>query len=160
MKRIIFATALVMIFTTATYARKVMEGKTFSTAGNYRIEKAADPVVLNGDELKTYTISYSNTPMNVTIAVLKSKGSKKYIVVSEKFSAQYVCNRSYFGIERLDRSFVKEELSNSDKNLNRTEFFRQKVLGRGGKNDREASRLIAAYFPFLINEFAEFTAFK
>jgi len=151
MKRIIFAAALVMIFTTS-FARKI-EGKTFSTAGNYRIEKSADPVLLNGTEFKTYKIFYANTPMKVTVAVVKEKGSKKFVVISDKLSVQYVCNRSYFGVKKLDSIFKNEESMDDENNLNRSEFFRQKVLGTGGKNDREAIRFIAAYFPFLINDF-------
>jgi hypothetical protein len=151
MKRIIFAMALVMIFTTS-FARKIAEGKTFSTAGNYRIEKSAAHV-LNGTEFKTYRIFYANTPMNVEVAVVKEKGNKDFIVISDKLTVQYVCNRYYLGVKKLESTFKNEVTMATEKNLNRSEFFRQKKLCAGGKTDREAIRFIAAYFPFLINDF-------
>ena len=138
---------------TASYAKKVIaEGPTFSALGNYKIELADNPVLLQGQECKAYTISYENTPMKVTIAVCKDKNCRKYIVLSDKLSVQYVCNSNYFGVERLDKAFESEGFSTSDKELNRFEYYHQKVIAPGKRGEVESAQLIAAYFPFLINQ--------
>ncbi len=153
MKRLILAAVIMMLACTASFAKRIIaEGPTYSVLGNYTIELADNPFLLKGQECKAYVISYQNTPMKVTIAVCKEKNCRKYVVVSEKLSVQYVCNQNYFGVERLDRSFESEGLSTSDKELNRFEYYHQKVITPGKRGEVEAAQLIAAYFPFLLNQ--------
>ena len=107
MKKMFFLALLTVAFGSATYARElVAEGKTYSALGDYRIEKADNPVIINGEELKAFIISYQNSPMEVTIVIRKGKNCKNYIVLSDKLSVQYVCNENYFGVEKLDKSLV------------------------------------------------------
>ena len=109
MKRMFFLALLTVAFGSATFARElVAEGKTNSALGDYRIEKADNPVIINGEELKAFIISYQNSPMEVTIVIRKGKDCKNYIVLSDKLSVQYVCNENYFGVEMLDKSLVVE----------------------------------------------------
>lgn len=155
MKRIIFAAALLVLLSTASFAKKfVAEGKTFSALGNYRIELADNTFLMKGSDCKAYTINYESTPMDVTVVVCRDKEKKcmKYVVLSDKLSVQYVCNNLYFGVEMLDKSLMGKEYKNSDASLNRTEFFRQKKITDGMLSEVEATKLIAAYFPFLISE--------
>lgn len=155
MKRVIFATVLLAILSTASFAKKpVAEGKTNSALGNYRIEQADNSFILNGTDCKTYKITYENTPMDVTVVVWKDKEKKcmKYFVLSDKLSVQYVCNKSYFGVERLDKAIEKEGHKTSDRYLNRAEYFRQKVLNSGELSETESTMFVAAYFPFLLND--------
>ncbi len=155
----ILATVLIVILSTVTFAKKlVAEGKTFSVLGDYKIELADNPVTMRGTDCKAYRISYANTPMEVTLVVCKERKCRNYVVLSDKLSVQYVCNNTYFGVERLDNSFEKEGYRTSDSDLNRTEYFHQKVLGTGQKDEIEAARIIAAYFPFLINDAESITA--
>jgi hypothetical protein len=55
-----------------------------------------------------------------------------------------------FCVERLDKSFEKEGYKTSDASLNKLEYFHQKVLGPGQQPEIDATKLIAAYFPFLL----------
>jgi hypothetical protein len=80
------------------------------------------------------------------------------VVLSDKLSVQYICNPYYFGVERLDKTFESEGYSTSDTNLNRIEYFHQKVLGPGQKPELEATQLIAAYFPLLLKPVESLTA--
>lgn len=152
MKRIILASMLLAAMSAATFARElVAEGKTFTNAGDYKIEVADNPLIINGQEFKAYLVSYKNSPVEVKVAVMKERGCKKYVVLSDKLSVQYVCNASYFGVERLDKSFEKAGFSTSDASLNRAEYFHQKVITSGQGCELDNTMLIAAYFPKLIN---------
>jgi hypothetical protein len=151
MKRMFFLALLTVAFGSATYARElVAEGKTNSAFGDYRIEKADNPVTINGEELKAYTISYQNSPMKVTIVIRKGENCKNYIVLSNKLSVQYVCNENYFGVEKLDKSLVIEGFNTTEASLNRSEYFHQKKLAPGKRGEAENVQLIAAFFPLLI----------
>lgn len=161
MKRMILAAVLVTGFSVAAFAGKfVAEGKTFTPLGDYRIELSDNQVPMNGEDCKAYSISYENSPMKVTIVVCKDKNCKKFVVLSDKLSVQYVCNSNYFGVQKLGKEFAKDGLVTSDEELNRSEYFHQKVITPGGRGDLEATQLIAAYFPMLLSNPGEVTALK
>ena len=156
MKRLFFAAVLMIAFCTVSFAGKVVaEGKTFTALGDYTIETADNPALVKGEECKTYIISYENTPMKVTVAVCKDRKCKTYVVLSDKLSVQYVCNESYFGVEKLDKAFEKDGYKTSDTELNRSEYFHQKVIAPGKRGEVEATQLIAAFFPMLLNPATE-----
>jgi len=154
MKRILLTTALIVAFCLATFARKfVAEGQTYSALGNYKIETADNPVILNGKTLKAFVISYTNSNMEVTVAFDKNRKGMNYYVLSDNLSVQYVCKDGYFGVTKLDKELEKDGFKTSDSALNRGEYFHQKVISTGGTCDLDNSKLIAAYFPMLINNF-------
>jgi hypothetical protein len=159
MKRMILATVLILLIGTVAFGRKfVAEGKSHTALGNYKIELADNPVTIKGTDCKAYIISYENSPMEVTVVVSKERKCKRYIVLSDKLSVQYVCNADYFGVEKLDKSFEQNGYKTSDSALNRGEYFHQKVLGPGQKPEIEATHLIAAFFPMLFNGIESLTA--
>jgi hypothetical protein len=161
MKRIFFATALIFAVSISSFARKfVAEGKTFSALGNYKIEIADNPIKLNGKELKAFVISYANTNMEVTVAFDRNRKGMKYYVLSDNLSVQYVCNDGYFGVAKLDKELEKDGYKTSDSALNRSEYFHQKIITTGSNCDLDNSRLIAAYFPMLINNYENILAAK
>jgi hypothetical protein len=153
MKKLLFAGLLIIAFGTAAFSREfVASGKTYSTFGDYKIELADNPVTLNGEQLKTYIISYQNSPMEVKVVIKKSKNCKNYIVLSDKLSVQYVCNGKYFGVQKLDKSYEKDGMVTSEEALNKSEYFHQKLLIPGKQPELDNTKLIAAYFPMLIKE--------
>jgi hypothetical protein len=153
MKKLLFAGLLIVAFGTAAFSREfVASGKTHTSLGDYRIELADNPVTINGVQLKTYIISYQNSPMEVKVAIRKDKKCKNYIVLSDRLSVQYVCNGEYFGVQKLDKSFAKDGYVTSDETLNRSEYFHQKLLVPGKQPEVDNTQLIAAYFPMLIKE--------
>ena len=153
MKKLFFLALLTVAFGSATYAREfVAEGKTHSALGDYRIEKADNPVIINGEELKAFIISYQNSPLEVTIVIRKGENCKNYIVLSDKLSVQYVCNENYFGVEKLDKSLAVEGFNLTDAALNRSEYFHQKKLANGKRGELENTQLIAAFFPMLLEK--------
>jgi hypothetical protein len=152
MKRMFFAAVLLTVLSVASFARElVAEGKTYTGMGDYKIEVADNPVLINGEKFKAYVISYQNSPLEVKVAIKKERGCMKYIVLSEKLSVQYVCNSNYFGVERLDKSFENGGFATTDATLNRAEYFHQKVITSGQGCELDNTMLIASYFPKLIN---------
>ena len=158
MKKILTTAVLILLIGTAAFAKRaVAVGKTHSALGKYRIEKADTRVAINGVDCKTYKITYSNDPMEVTVVVMKEKLGRKYIVLSDKFSVQYAWNEHYFGIGMLDKSLSELGKTIIDDN-NRVQYFNQKVLGPGLLLDSESVRMIAAFFPLLVTPEAEMYA--
>jgi hypothetical protein len=161
MKRMISAVVLLVLFCTASFAKKVVaEGKTYTALGDYKIEVADNPFMVKGEECRAYIISYENSPMKVTVALTKDRNCKKYLVLSDKLSVQYVCNSNYFGVEKLDKAFEKDGYKTSDSALNRSAYFHQKVITPGKRDELEATQLIAAYFPLLLNNTDETIALR
>lgn len=153
MKRIIFTVLLIVALSAASFSREfVASGKSFTPLGDYKIELADKPFTIKGKELKTYIISYQNSPLEVKVAIKKGTGCLNYVVVSDQLSIQYVCNENYFGVQKLDKSMRKEGYVTSDNALNRTEYFRQKVICDGEKGEIVNTQLIASYFPMLIKD--------
>jgi len=152
MKRFFLLAVLAIAFCTASSAAKVVaKGPTFTALGDYKIETAANSAVINGEECLTFTISYENSPLSVKVAVCKSGKCIKYVAMSDKLSVQYVCNGEYFGVEKLDKALRKEGMTTSDAELNLQEYYHQKLISQTRLSEIESTKLIAVYFPLLIN---------
>jgi hypothetical protein len=161
MKRIFLVACLIVAVSLASYARKfVADGKTYSALGNYKIEIDDKSMMINGKEHKPFVITYANSNLEVRVAVDIDKEGKKYYVISDNLSVQYVANKHYFGVEKLDESLEKEGFKTSDAALNRIEYFRQKAITTGENWKRDNTRLIAAYFPMLLNNVENLLAVK
>jgi hypothetical protein len=159
MKRMISLTVLILMACTVISAKNpVATGKTFSPLGDYQVVAADNPVPMKGKDCRAYEVKYENTPLEVTIVVCKDRGCKRYVVLSDKLSVQYVCNQSYFGVEKLNKTFESEGLKTSDDELNRVEYFHQRVIGSGQIDEVTATKLVAAYFPFLLKNADQLTA--
>ena len=162
MKRVLLSSMLIIALCLTAFAKKnvVATGKTWTAMGDFKIEVAETPYSLNGEELKTFVISYENSPLKVKVAIDTDKKCNTYLVMSDKLSVQYVCNSSYFGVEKLARQYVKKGLNTSDNELNREEYFKQKVITREVQSPVENARLIAAYFPTLVKDMNSILAVK
>jgi len=157
----VLSAVLLILICTASFAKKIVaEGKSYSALGDYKIEAMDKAIVLNGKELDAFVISYQNTGMKVTVAIEKTKNCKNYYVLSDNLSVMYVCNKNYFGVERLCKNLEKEGYETLNDQLNNAEYFHQKLITSGGDNDLNNSRLIAAYFPFLLKDQTSVLAIK
>lgn len=155
MKRMFFAGLLLIAFSTVLISGDlVSSGKSNTALGDYRIELASQPVTINGEQLKAYTISYENSPLKVTVAVKNEKKCRNFIVLSDKLSIQYVCNGDYFGVQMLSADLKVDNagFATSDAALNRTEYFHQKLIAHGKQSEITGTEYIAAYFPLLIKD--------
>lgn len=151
MRRIFLTCVIVITACVVLNARKPLaEGSTFSALGDYMIEVAENPFLLDGKELETYVISYANTEMKVTVAINQTKNCRKYYILSDNLSVQYVCNSRYFGVERLDKDLKSKGFDTSNDALNHEEYYRQRLITDGNGSSLDYTKLAAAYFPFLI----------
>lgn len=155
MKRIISAVTLMLLISAASFAKGfVAQGKTYTSFGDYTITVADEPVTLNNESFKAYVISYQNSPMEVKVVIMpdKERKCKKFVVVSDQLSVQYVCTEKYFGVEKIDKDLEKAGLFTSDSSLNRDAYFHQKLITKGQNPELDNTKLIAAYFPQLVNK--------
>jgi len=161
MKRIVLIAGLIVAVSMASYARKfVAEGKTNSSLGDYKIYVDNESLIINGKEHVPFVISYENSDMEVRVAIDMDRNGKKYYVISDNLSVQYVSNRDYFGVEKLDKDIEKEGYKTSDLSLNRNEYFRQKAITTNNKWRDDNTKLIAAYFPMLLSNVENVLAVK
>lgn len=161
MKKILLSLLMIAAICTTSFARKfVAEGKTFSTLGNYKIEVDDKFMFVNGKEHKPYVITYENTGLEVRVAVDMERNKKTYYVLSDELSVKYVSNKDYFGVERLGRETEKEGFRTSDIALNREEYFHQKAITSGRSWRRDNTKIIAAFFPALLNNTEKILAVK
>lgn len=159
MKRILLVACLILAVSLASYARKfVADGKTFSALGNYKVEIDDKYMTINGKQHLPYVITYENSNLEVRIAVDMDKKQKIYYVISDVLSVKYVANKDYFGVGLLDKSLEGEGYKTSQSALNRAEYFHQKALTTGEGWRRDNTRLIAAFFPMLLNNVENLTA--
>ena len=153
MKRVFFAALIVLAFSSASFSREfVASGKTNTALGDYKIETADETFTISGEVFKAFVISYQNSPLELKVIIKPGKQCRNYIVLSDKLSVQYVCNESYFGVQKLDKSLEKEGFKTMDASMNRSEYFHQKVISPGKMTEVENAKLIASYFPMLIND--------
>jgi hypothetical protein len=133
---------------------KVAEGDTHSLFGNYLVELLKEPVKLEGEFVNKYRISFEKSPVIVFVTVDEEEKCKNYIVVSDGLSVMYKCNGKYFGIGPIDEKYKKEGFVTDLKNLDKSNYYHQKVLILGQQEEVDATSLIASYFPSLFNPIA------
>ena len=153
MKRIFLTTVLFLTLCVASFATQIVaEGKSNSAFGNYKIEALDDHLMFMNKELDKYQITYENTDLSVIVVLDKQKKCKKYYVLSEQIPVQYECNGVYFGIKKLDKALEANGYITTLDNLNKVEFYRQRVLTSGTTATVDHLNLIASYYPGLFND--------
>jgi len=150
MKRIFVSMLVFACMAVLSYGKVIVRGESNTSFGRYTIEVCDQPMMLAGEELKCYLISYENSPLTVKVFVDKDKNCKNYVVVSDDLSVMYTCNGMYFGVNKLDKQYKSAGLATDDSRLDRSDYFHQKVLAQGKPGDFDATVLIASYFPELI----------
>lgn len=133
-------------------SKVITEGNSNTALGKFRIELNNQSVLINGEQVRSYKITYDNSPVSVIVLVDKDKKCKNYIVVSEDLSLMYKCNGEYFGVKRIDEKYRKDGYFTDNNNLDQANYFHQKVLALGKQNEVNATTLIACYFPELIKK--------
>lgn len=153
MKRTITLSLMILAVSLAAFAQKVIDtGKTYTPVGDYKIEVAEKPFILNDRVLTSYIISYENTPLKVTVAIDNHGRQINYITMSDKLSVQYTCTDKSFGVEKLNKKYAENGIFTSEEVLNRAEYLNQRVIHNGENTPLENVKLIAAFFPPLIKD--------
>ncbi|MGE5350175.1 MAG: hypothetical protein ACM3NP_12985 [Actinomycetota bacterium] len=152
MKRIMVVLLVFAAFSAFSFGKVIARGDSNTSFGTYTIELSDQPVMLAGEEMKCYLISYEKSPLQVKVLVDKEKNCRNYVVISDELSVMYTCNGKFFGVNKLDGKYKKSGLSTCDEKLDRSDYFHQKVIAQGQTQDFDATVLIASYFPALIKE--------
>ncbi len=163
MKKMISLTMLIIAISFAAVAENVIrKGETHSSLGKYTIEKSDELVMVNGEELETFTITFENSIKTITVAIDKNKKgkSRNYVVMGDDLSLQYTCESSYFGVAQLDDKYQEAGISDSNEELNLREYYHQKVLTRSNPTDRDCLGLIACFYPKLVVNYEDAFASK
>jgi len=153
MKRITLIALLLITVSMVSMGNNIVaKGQSNTTFGDYKIEQLDDHMVLNGKELDQYLISYEKSNIKVMVVIDKQKKCKKYYVLSDKLPVQYECNGTYFGIKKLDKELSVKGFATSLEELNREEFYHQRVLTSETTATLDHLHLIASYYPGLFKE--------
>lgn len=153
MKRFFLTTVLVLSVCIASIANPVVsKGPSNTGFGNYQITALDDHLVINGRTCDQYVITYDNSDLKVTVAVDAQKKCRKYYILNEQVPVQYECNGVYFGIKKIDKELLAQGYKTSLDNLNKSEYYHQKVLTSETNGKLDHLNLIASYYPGLFNE--------
>lgn len=156
MKRIIILLSVfALLISSATFARPpLVHGKTYSDLGMYIISESSGLEMINGKALKSYEISYENSPITITVAIDNSDPHRiNYLVISEGLVIQYISTSRGFGVSIIDKKFNEEGFSTSSEQLNKLEYFRQKRITQLLQSEIEYVKLISVFYPRLIENF-------
>jgi hypothetical protein len=152
----IFLTICVALLSLSANAKikdgKAMTGSSLTDFGKYTVMKSNNPMVVNGEELKTYDLMYENTSNAVRVGVLKEKKCKSFIVKSDVFEVQYVCKNGVFGVKKIESRFQDLPKEANEAKLDKVGYYSQRVICQNKKTEDELLGLIACYFPNLVKE--------
>lgn len=161
MKTISLITVLIFAASIGSFARKPLaEGTTNSVFGNYKIEIDNEIITINGRNHIPYVITYENTGMEVRVAVDMDSNGKKYYVLSDNLSVQYVANGKCIGVTFLDKELEKDGFKTSPELLDRSAYFHQKLIATDCGDQVGNTRLIATFYPLLFNDSEKMLAAK
>lgn len=148
MKTTIITAALFMFVITLGFAENKNAETEFGTYTVIESEKS-NPVIMKGDN--EYTIHYAELDAPVSVKVVEQNDCKVYLVRTNGYEVQYVCNGSTFGVQYMSEEFASIPVKEMQKKLNRTAYLHQRVLSQGIKSEKEFVRLIACYLPELMS---------
>jgi hypothetical protein len=120
--------------------------------GQYSINTSSEALRIGDETLKTYELKYSNSDSPVLIGVKKTKKCMNFIVRTDNFEVEYVCNKHVFGVKRINKEYQTVSRETIDKMMDNADFYSQRVISQYPKTEEELLGLIACYFPSLIKD--------
>jgi len=144
---------LVCLITTAKEkGTSLISGQSLTELGQYDIRLSADAIKCGDEALKTYELSYSNIDSPVLIGVKKTKKCMNFIVRTNNFEVEYVCNKHVFGVKRISKEYQTVASDVINEMMDNADFYTQRVISQNPKSEEELLGLIACYFPSLIKD--------
>jgi hypothetical protein len=130
----------------------LLSGQSLTELGQYTISVSDDLMRIGNETLKTYELKYSNSDSPVTIGVKKTKKCMNFIVRTDNFEVEYVCNNHVFGVKRINKDYQTVDTKVINEMMDNADFFYQRVISQYPKTETELLGLIACYFPSLIKD--------
>jgi hypothetical protein len=144
---------LVCMFTSAKEnGTALLSGQSLTQLGQYSIRTSTEMLKIGDEALKTYELSYSNSDSPVLIGVKKTKKCMNFIIRSQNFEVEYVCNKHVFGVKRINKEYQTVPSAMINKMMDNADFYTQRVISQIPKTEEELLGLIACYFPSLIKD--------
>jgi hypothetical protein len=145
---------LLVCFTTMAKGRStsLISGQSLTELGQYSINTSAEALQVGGETLKTYELTYSNSDSPVLIGVKKTKKCMDFIIHTDNFEVEYVCNKHVFGVKRINNQYQTVSTEVINEMMNNAQFYTQRVISQTPKTEEELLGLIACYFPSLIKD--------
>ncbi len=75
-----------------------------------------------------------------------------FIVHTDNFEVEYVCNKHVFGVKRINKEYQSVTLETINEMMDNEDFHRQRVISQNPKTEEELLGLIACLFPSLIKD--------
>lgn len=138
--------------TAKTREASMLSGQSLTELGDYQISRSANELVVGNESLKTYELTYSNSDSPVLIGVQKTKKCMNFIVRTNNFEIQYVCNNHVFGVKRLNKEYQTIPAEEVNKRMDNADFYSQRVITQYPQTEAELLGLIACYFPSLLKD--------
>lgn len=144
---------LVSMFATAKESgTTLISGQSLTQLGQYSIRTSNETLKIGNEVLKTYELRYSNSDSPVLIGTKKTKKWMNFIVRTENFEVEYVCNKHVFGVKRINKDYQTVPTATINKMMDNADFYTQRVISQNPKTEEELLGLIACYFPSLIKD--------
>lgn len=131
-------------------ATQPMRGNSYTEFGDYSIKLSDKPMIIDGIELPTYEIEYSNLNDVVTIGIDTQRKCQNFIVKHPGFEIQYVCSKKGFGVKLLENEYAHLNPGTINAIMDNNQFNYQQVIVADEKPLEDLLHLIACYFPQLI----------
>jgi hypothetical protein len=131
---------------------KAISGKSLSEFGKYSVQLSETPMKIKGTELKTYELTYENADKSVMIGVLPQESCTNFVVKTDLFEIEYVCNKGVFGVKKINRDYASLSKDMNEAVLDRVDYYSQRIISQNPKTEDELLGLIACYFPNLIKD--------
>jgi hypothetical protein len=126
-----------------------LKGNSNTSLGNYEI-KELPPVDLNGEQMRTFELTYQNAQKSVLIYLDQRANCRDYIVRSKNLEVCYTCKKSSFGAQQLTGKHMKYKPELNELFLAQDELEKQKKISEGGLSIDSALGIIASYYPNLL----------
>jgi hypothetical protein len=130
----------------------VVSGQSLTEFGQYTISFSPEAMKIGDEVLDTYKLVYSELDSPILIGVKKTKKCKNFIVRTEGFEIEYICDKHVFGVKKMNEKYREVNLSMVNERLDNFQYFTQRVITQYPKSEEELLGLIACYFPLLTKE--------
>lgn len=130
----------------------LISGQSLTELGQYSITTSSEALRIGDEALKTYELKYSNCDAPVLIGVKKTKKCMNFVVRTDNFEVEYVCNKHVFGVKRMNKAYQTVSRETIDRMMDNADFYSQRVISQNPKTEEEMLGLIACYFPSLIKD--------
>jgi len=144
---------LVVLFATAKVkGTSLLNGQSLTSLGQYTIRTSDNALKIGDEALKTYELSYSNNDSPIAIGVKKTRKCMNFIVRTDSFEVEYVCDKHVFGVKRINKKYQTVAPEMINELMDNANFYYQRVISQNPKTEEELLALIACYFPSLIKD--------